>query len=753
MIALLLAATLTASQPSCTTIPKDVPSASVTPFQYGIRFLLAGDFDADGHQDLISTSSSSVSILYGRGDGTFDDEYIVPGSFPIPHYGNTAAADFDGDGDEDIVFTNSGTLQLHLNLGHRRFASAIQLHSAGPYDEISAVGDFTDDGRPDIVFFAQDDRNSANSRAILLVNDQNGKFTQRDTALKPNNQWHLASGDLDHDGHLDIVRAEQGVEIFSGDGTGHFSAPRTLFEKGPGDRYRPFILDLNHDGNDDLVVLQSGSRIPSEIAVFHGPLDFSRGSSPSFRFPTNYTWEMLPGDFDGDGGVDLAVYGLGPFEWSVIRNDGGGGLLASPAGTGLAVYPPIAATADFDGDGILDLASPAGSRAVSVFFGRGDGTFRQRRNKLPPGAFIIGTADFDDDGVDELIVQDSQVRVGWYASGAYVFEDVPGIARPGGGGSLSVPGNLRGDYAITVGDVHPSPGKELIAADGRFIRAFARDSGGRWSAVASRDVSSPILTLTAVNVYELDAFDEIAVVTRSGSIFSPPCQSSLSIVRLDQTTMFSMELPCNTFAAVHTADFDGDGHGDLLISGSGAWAQSGTFDRPGPLLVDFKGSVRYMRGHGDGKFDRPITLLSDSQIDDVSVGDLNGDAHPDIAVTRYLRDYWSRETFATLSEAIPKIDVLLGNGMGLFLPAPSPPPPYNAIGHVISDVNEDGIGDLVVNDDHLLTTFYGTARDGLIAGTMHATDGAPFAVRTPQSHTILYGIRTGLAGVIEHECP
>jgi len=753
MIALFLAATLTASRPSCTAISKDVPSASVTPYQYGIRFLLAGDFDADGHQDLISTTGSSVSILYGRGDGTFDDEYLVPSSFPIPHYGNTAAADFDGDGDEDIVLTNSGTLRLHLNLGHRKFAPPIQLSLAGPYDAISAVGDFTNDGRRDIVFFKQDDRNYNASKAILLINDGNGKFSQRDTNLQPTNQWHLASGDLDHDGHLDIVRAERGVEILAGDGAGHFSEPRTLLEKEPDNRYLPFILDLNHDGNDDLVVLRSGYRVPSEIVVFHGPLDFSRGSSPSFRFPTNSTWDMLSGDFDGDGSVDLAVYDLGPHEWGTVRNDGHGGLLASPVGTGLAVYPPIAATADFDGDGILDLASPAGSRAVSVFFGRGDGTFRQRRTELPPGAFLIGTADFNDDEVDELIVQDSRVRVGWYASGAYVFEDVPMAGRAGGGNGLSVPGNLRGDYAITVGDVHPSPGKELIVADGRIIRAFARDSGGRWSAVASRELSSSILTLAAVNVYEHDAFDEIAVVTRSGSIFSPPCQSSLSIMRLDRTTLFSMDLPCSTFAAVHTADFDGDGHGDLLISGSGNWAQSGTFDRPGPLLVDFTGSLRYMRGHGDGKFDRPITILSDAQIDDVSVGDLNGDAHPDIAVTRYLRDYWSRETFATVSEAIPKIDILLGNGMGLFLPAASLPQPYNAIGHVISDVNDDGIGDLVVNDDHVLTTFYGTARDGLIPGTMHATDGAPFAVRTPQSHAILYGIRGGLAGVVEHECP
>src|SRR5262249_55182494 len=78
--------------------------------------IVAGDFNGDGTLDLVTTSqgSDSVSLLLGRGDGTFDDE-VRFATGPAPD--SLFAADFNRDGRLDLAVSNAGSPEVSILLG------------------------------------------------------------------------------------------------------------------------------------------------------------------------------------------------------------------------------------------------------------------------------------------------------------------------------------------------------------------------------------------------------------------------------------------------------------------------------------------------------------------------------------------------------------------------------------------------------------------------------------------------------------
>jgi FG-GAP-like repeat len=64
-------------------------------------------------------------------------------------------------------------------------------------------------------------------------------------------------------------------------------------------------------------------------------------------------------------------------------------------------------TADFDGDGKLDLASADFSGTVRIFLGNGDGTFRVGQTYAACSAHGLAVGDFNQDGIPDLVVADA----------------------------------------------------------------------------------------------------------------------------------------------------------------------------------------------------------------------------------------------------------------------------------------------------------------------------------------------------------
>lgn len=164
-----------------------------------------GDFNADGKQDLVTADEGDwdVSVLLGNGDGTFAEARRFPtGRFPI----FVAVGDFNADGRQDLAVANGhldqgsgGDVSVLLGRGDGTFDPQ-RRYMAGDTPRSIAVGDFNGDQTQDIAV-------SGNGSVFVLLNE-----TDLDEDGIPDRMDSCIDSDKDGFGNPSFPRNACGVD-------------------------------------------------------------------------------------------------------------------------------------------------------------------------------------------------------------------------------------------------------------------------------------------------------------------------------------------------------------------------------------------------------------------------------------------------------------------------------------------------------------------------------------------------------------
>lgn len=299
----------------------------------------AGDFDGDGHVDLVFARLNDNDIFYRNlGNGTFEARTTTAG-FIFPTYTNgIVSGDVDNDGDLDLYMTSVGYTRnyLYLNNGNGFFTDAGTKHPAALASSVkrsgqgASFGDYDNDGYLDLV---------TGDWGNLVAQSQSRLLRNRGAAQP---------------GGFEDVTVVSGINVYRKD--------RSY-------RYSPRFVDLDRDGRMDLTFAADFET--SQLFWNNGAGTFTDGTLAAGVGTDLNGMGSTFGDYDGDGDLDWFITniteppGIGtPFGgWNrLYRNDGNRTFtdVTQAAGVRDSRWSWGTTFFDYDNDGNVDLAATNG---------------------------------------------------------------------------------------------------------------------------------------------------------------------------------------------------------------------------------------------------------------------------------------------------------------------------------------------------------------------------------------------------------
>jgi hypothetical protein len=682
----------------------------------------AADVDGDGFLDLVvaNGASASVSVLEGGAGGTFAAPVAITG---VGQPRRVALADLDRDGVLDLAVLDGAAAPRIVTFRGNPLASP--LFVATPYavgltgsssPQALAVGDFTSDGRADLVAALW-----STSQVALVKNDDSGStclassFGAAPSYGAGSGPVAAAAADLDGDGRPDLVVADQtgsAVSVLRGTPGGY--GPPASYAVTPAPR-GVATADFDFDGKAD-VVAALGSAGAGKVKLFMGDGTGLLAAGAEVGAGSNLSAAVV-GDFDGNGTPDVAVTSEGTNEVLVLLGDGAGGL-GAPIATAVGAQPRALAVGGFGGLGPDLAVSCSGSNAVWVL------------RRTGPGSFVVGPTPSVGTEPWGLVVGDAD---------GDAFPDI--VTADHGGGTVTVLKNDgAGGFLPTTHPVDGSPtGVALLRVDN----------------TARNDIVVSTASLDAVDVLfdngsgGFDAFDPMANrhpvrsspqavvpadVDRDGRLDAVvPCKTSNAVVALLTRPPKFQAAPRvgvgSQPAGAASADLDGDGDLDLAVANtlgnsvtilenesfwSGSFKELGTalplaagaaptsvaaadFDRDGTVDLAVNdagaGKVAVFRGTGGGAFAAAQSFAAGAMPGALAAAHVDRDGRVDLLVANIVAGRVTR--LLNTSTGAGSIDFAAPTASDEFSVGETP----TAL--VAADFDRDGWLDFAVSNDAL----------------------------------------------------
>ena len=581
-----------------------------------------------------------------------------------------------------------------------------------------ATGDFNGDGQPDVAYLSVPGEGTPPpTLTVLLYQGANNPPVAVTTnsltgCAYAAQSYSLVAADMNKDNKLDLVLTCPAgyVAVLLGNGDGSFQSPAYYAVSAPVALAPP--VDLNGDGYPDVavstflnnasgvaVLLNQGSAAPGTLSTakgYPGPTGVNPGST-------------AVGDFNGDGKQDIVVGGS---SLAVYYGNGDGTLQTAQTTAG----GPTLVTADFNHDGLTDVAYIAGQTEVGaislqVLLGASSGKFTTGAN-VPldswlgnPRLFMAGTTN-GGSNVDVAVVGNyTSILLGdgkggftygnAYALSGYpsatetgtngqtnlIFSAAPGFSVLEGNGDGTFQGTLRillgqGNFSTTningqfaTADLNGDGLTDVVGIDANLNLGSALGRGdGTFSAPYTTAGSS----LANVATGDFNGDGKIDVVAASSGaqgdaiIISGPQDSSLFFYAGNGNGAFQPSLPGIDLKTAGAevpvvGDFNSDNNLDVVLPYCLAFPASGS-------------GLIFVPGKGNGSFGTPVLFSQQntSICQPVLVADLNNDKKLDLV--------WNGAVY-------------LGNGDGTFQQAPLG---FSGTALALADLNGDGIPDVLM---------------------------------------------------------
>ena len=528
--------------------------------------------------------------------------------------------------------------------------------------------------------------------------------------------------DMTGDGRKDaVIASDFGISILPGNanGFGDLTVRQSIFPISG-----PYVADFNGDGKLDIAVTrEEGPALLPGLGGgdFAAPIFYYSGLN--YRSPLIRDFkEVVIGDFNRDGLPDLLT--LGRIVSTTDDQNAAAMLFGdtrgfnAPLATQTNLVYTNAVLEDISGDGVSDLIA-ATLNGISTFINRGRGEWNAPTTyqiNADPASLL--TRDFNLDGKPDIVA---------------LNPTAPNVTILINNGRGEFPTSVQVPLQVPAFDFPRAYGVGDFTGDGR-LDIIVKGASGALSLLVGGDNLTFTTGTTNIgaqlnpDVFATGDFNgdgnlDLAI-SAAPSLACANAASEIVILAGNGGGAFAqanrLTIP-DTASLISSADLNGDGRSDLIVK-----ITCGELE---------KGVVTILSQQGGG-FSRPPAYAVGAEPFSFIVGDINGDARPDIALIS-----------GTQSTALEAITPLINIGGGVFSVTPPTPTggPPSAV--AFGDINSDGAADLIVLGTR---NFSGSVITlPRISRCFIAASAASYAAPNLAPASIAAGFGSGLSAVTE----